>query len=67
VGVCPTGALKAKRQWLLEDEFTPAEIMNMTRSDRRRRRSGSANDTFSAERKALHEMIEKLDGKQVNK
>lgn len=27
VGVCPTGALKAKREWLLESGISPAEIM----------------------------------------
>jgi len=37
VGVCPTGALKPKRQWLLEQGQTPDEIMSLTRSDRRRR------------------------------
>jgi NADH dehydrogenase/NADH:ubiquinone oxidoreductase subunit G len=38
VGVCPTGALKPKRQWLLEQGQTPDEIMAMTRSERRKRR-----------------------------
>lgn len=38
VGVCPTGALKPKREWLLEEGRTPDEIMNMTRAQRRRRR-----------------------------
>jgi NADH dehydrogenase/NADH:ubiquinone oxidoreductase subunit G len=37
VGVCPTGALKPKRQWLLEQGQTPDEIMSLTRSERRRR------------------------------
>jgi NADH dehydrogenase/NADH:ubiquinone oxidoreductase subunit G len=37
VGVCPTGALKPKRQWLLEQGYSPAEIMSLTRSERRRR------------------------------
>jgi NADH dehydrogenase/NADH:ubiquinone oxidoreductase subunit G len=37
VGVCPTGALKPKRQWLLELGYTPDEIMSVTRSERRRR------------------------------
>ena len=35
LGVCPTGALKPKRQWLLEIGYTPAEIMKMTRSERK--------------------------------
>ena len=38
VGVCPTGALKPKREWLLEQGMTPYEIMNMTRNERRRKK-----------------------------
>lgn len=38
VGVCPTGALKPKRQWLLELGRTPDEIMDLTRGERRSRR-----------------------------
>jgi len=38
VGVCPTGALKPRREWLLEEGKTPDEIMAMTRTDRKRRR-----------------------------
>lgn len=38
VGVCPTGALKPKRQWLLELGQTPDEIMALTRQARRKRR-----------------------------
>jgi len=38
VGVCPTNALKPKREWLLQEGLTPDEIMNMTRSERRRKR-----------------------------
>jgi NADH dehydrogenase/NADH:ubiquinone oxidoreductase subunit G len=37
VGVCPTGALKPKRQWLLEQGKTPEELMQMTRTERRRK------------------------------
>lgn len=37
VGVCPTGALKSKRGWLLETGSTPDEILNQTRTTRRRR------------------------------
>ncbi len=37
VGVCPTGALKPKREFLLEEGLTPDEIMSLTRSERRRR------------------------------
>ena len=37
VGVCPTGALKPKRQWLFEQGYSPDEIMEQTRTERRRR------------------------------
>lgn len=39
VGVCPTGALKPKREWLLEQGLSPDEIMQLTRSERRKRTS----------------------------
>jgi NADH dehydrogenase/NADH:ubiquinone oxidoreductase subunit G len=39
VGVCPTGALKPKREWLMEQGMTPDEIMKMTRSERKRKRA----------------------------
>ncbi len=35
VGVCPTGALKPRREWLLQEGKTPDEIMEMSRSARR--------------------------------
>jgi NADH dehydrogenase/NADH:ubiquinone oxidoreductase subunit G len=38
VGVCPTGALKPKREFLLEQGRTPDEIMQVTRSERKRKR-----------------------------
>lgn len=38
LGVCPTGALKPKRLWLLQQGYSPGEIMDMTRTERRRRR-----------------------------
>ncbi len=38
VGVCPSGALKPKREWLFELGKTPDEIMQVTRSERRKRR-----------------------------
>jgi NADH dehydrogenase/NADH:ubiquinone oxidoreductase subunit G len=38
VGVCPTGALKPKREWLLEQGKTADEIMQMTRVGRRKSR-----------------------------
>jgi len=37
VGVCPTGALKPKREWLLEQGLTSDEIMALTRSERDRK------------------------------
>jgi len=37
VGVCPTGALKPKREWLLEQGKTPDEMMQLTRTGRRRK------------------------------
>ena len=41
VGVCPTGALKAKREYLLEEGVSPAEI-NILHSGRRARRERRA-------------------------
>ena len=38
VGVCPTNALKPRREFLLEEGKTPDEIMELSRSERRRRR-----------------------------
>ena len=38
VGVCPTNALQPKREMLLQFGQTPDEIMQMTRSERRRKR-----------------------------
>lgn len=38
VAVCPTGALKPKREWLLEAGKTPDDILDMTRTGRRRKR-----------------------------
>jgi len=34
IGVCPTEALKPKRQWLLELGYESDEIMQMTRNER---------------------------------
>lgn len=45
VGVCPTGALKPKRQWLLEMGYSPDDIMSLTRSQRQRRRRQEEADT----------------------
>ncbi|BAL98632.1 MULTISPECIES: 2Fe-2S iron-sulfur cluster-binding protein [Caldilinea] len=38
VGVCPTGALKPRREWLLEQGKTPDEILQMSRTERRKSR-----------------------------
>ncbi len=37
VGVCPTGALKPKREWLLEQGKTPEELLPLARRERRRK------------------------------
>jgi NADH dehydrogenase/NADH:ubiquinone oxidoreductase subunit G len=42
VGLCPTGALKSKRQWLMENGYSSDEIMEMTRTERRRKRRREA-------------------------
>ena len=39
VGVCPTGALKPKREWLLEQGQTPEEITRSMPTGRKRKRS----------------------------
>jgi NADH dehydrogenase/NADH:ubiquinone oxidoreductase subunit G len=39
VGVCPTNALKPKREWLLEQELTPEQILAATQVEKRRRRT----------------------------
>ena len=38
VGVCPSGALKSKRQYLLEQGLSPGEVMAATQSKRKRRK-----------------------------
>jgi len=47
VGVCPTGALKGKREFLLEQGLAPEEIFAATRAPRRggRRTMGGADDS----------------------
>lgn len=62
VGVCPTGALKPKREWLFEQGMTPDEIMSLTRSERRRK--GPAPKTLTAaDRGKLSDAIKKFAGK----
>jgi NADH dehydrogenase/NADH:ubiquinone oxidoreductase subunit G len=41
VGVCPTGALKPKREWLLEQGRGVDDIMNLTRMERKKRKTWS--------------------------
>lgn len=38
IGVCPTGALKPKREWLLEQDLSLDEILQMTQPERKKRR-----------------------------
>lgn len=47
IGVCPTNALKPKREWLLEQGLSSEAIVTMTQSERRKRRnekSGGSDD-----------------------
>jgi NADH dehydrogenase/NADH:ubiquinone oxidoreductase subunit G len=37
IGVCPTGALKSKKEWLLQKEMNPDEIMVLTRKERKQK------------------------------
>jgi hypothetical protein len=41
VGVCPTGALKPKREALLEQGISLEEILQATKGDKKRRRKSS--------------------------
>jgi NADH dehydrogenase/NADH:ubiquinone oxidoreductase subunit G len=34
IGVCPTGALKPKREWLIENGYTPEEIIELIHDER---------------------------------
>ena len=45
IGVCPTGALKPKREWLLEQGYTPETIMQLTRPERKKRTRGADAET----------------------
>jgi formate hydrogenlyase subunit 6/NADH:ubiquinone oxidoreductase subunit I len=38
VGVCPTNALKPKREWLLEQGLGLEQVMAATRGERKKRR-----------------------------
>ncbi len=48
VGVCPTGALKGKREYLLEQGIAPESIFEATRPSHRRRRRGAGDDDAAA-------------------
>lgn len=39
IGVCPTAALKPKREWLLEQGFSPQETMEIASPKKKRRRT----------------------------
>jgi predicted molibdopterin-dependent oxidoreductase YjgC len=41
LGVCPTGALKPRREWLLEQGVAVEEIIAAARDDRKLRKRGS--------------------------
>lgn len=45
VGVCPTNALKPKREWLLEQGHTPAETMAITKTARKRKHHSPSEET----------------------
>jgi NADH dehydrogenase/NADH:ubiquinone oxidoreductase subunit G len=45
VGVCPTGALKPKREWLLERDLSLEEILQLTQPDRKKRRRAEEGQT----------------------
>jgi NADP-reducing hydrogenase subunit HndD len=43
VGVCPTGALKPKREWLLEQGMIPEQVIHATRSEKKRKKSHASS------------------------
>lgn len=45
IGVCPTNALKPKREWLLELGNSPDDIMSLTRTERKRKNSSVSAKT----------------------
>ena len=50
VGVCPTGALKPKREWLLEQGLATDEILDLTRCERRKRRKHGGDRMIDPDR-----------------
>jgi formate hydrogenlyase subunit 6/NADH:ubiquinone oxidoreductase subunit I len=46
VGVCPTGALKPKREWLLEQGLSLEEILQATQPERKKRRRSDRVQNF---------------------
>ncbi|MCJ7625057.1 MAG: 4Fe-4S binding protein, partial [Anaerolineaceae bacterium] len=53
IGVCPTGALKSKKEWLMEKEISPGDIMSLTREERKQKSSVFPTEerNFSGERR----------------
>lgn len=47
IGVCPTGALKSKKEWLMEREMSPGEIMDLTRAERKQKSKIATSDARS--------------------
>lgn len=48
IGVCPTEALKPKRQWLLELGYQPEDIINMTRKERTKKTKKPQSTTIES-------------------
>ena len=44
VDVCPTGALKPRREWLLEQGMSPEAMMQATMTEKRKRRAAGPQD-----------------------
>jgi predicted molibdopterin-dependent oxidoreductase YjgC len=60
VGVCPTGALKPKREQLLQEGYAPDEILEITRTGKKKKRAKATAE----ERGGLTDMIERFEGKK---
>jgi predicted molibdopterin-dependent oxidoreductase YjgC len=41
IGVCPTGALKPKREWLLEQGVSPEQLIELAGVKKKRHKPGS--------------------------
>jgi hypothetical protein len=44
VGVCPTGALKPKREWLLEKGESMEKIIKLTKNNRPGKKRSASNE-----------------------